>query len=146
MALRQLRSALHAFTREAAWQLASDAGGDDLPFEVVESGRGVSPLYCYRPLTSDFIDAHGSVLSQLPTYLPAAHALAVDSIGRIDAITAEVEDVAAQQSKDSPAEAREVGRHLVAKNREIAEVVQAAKAEVDAKTIALKQLTERYWI
>lgn len=76
MALRQLRSALHAFTREAAWQLASDAGGDDLPFEVVESGRGVSPLYCYRPLTSDFIDAHGSVLSQLPTYLPAAHALA----------------------------------------------------------------------
>ena len=74
MALRQLRSALHAFTREAAWQLASDAGGDDLPFEVVESGRGVSPLYCYRPLTSDFIDAHGSVLSQLPTWLPAAHA------------------------------------------------------------------------
>ncbi|MFM8561070.1 MAG: hypothetical protein ACKOB9_03110 [Solirubrobacterales bacterium] len=76
MALRQLRSALHAFTREAAWQLASDAGGDELPFEVVESGRGVSPLYCYRPLTSDFIDAHGSALAQLPTYLPAAHALA----------------------------------------------------------------------
>jgi len=77
MALRQLRSALHAFTREAAWQLASNAGeGDDLPFEVVESGRGVSPLYCYRPLTSDFIDAHGSALSQLPSYLPAAHALA----------------------------------------------------------------------
>ena len=77
MALRQLRSALHAFTREAAWQLASNAGeGDDLPFEVIESGRGVSPLYCYRPLTSDFIDAHGSALSQLPGYLPAAHALA----------------------------------------------------------------------
>lgn len=74
----------------------------------------------------------------------AAHALAVDSIGRIEAITAEVEAAAAEQSKDSPAEGREVGRHLLAKNREIAELVQAAKTEVDAKTIALKHLTERY--
>ncbi|MSX01728.1 MAG: hypothetical protein F2813_01040 [Actinobacteria bacterium] len=76
MGLRQLRSALHAFTQEAAWQLASDAqDGHELPFEVVEGGRRDSPLYCYRPLTADFITDRSNVLSRLPTYLPAAHAL-----------------------------------------------------------------------
>jgi hypothetical protein len=76
MGLRQLRSALHAFTQEAAWQLASDAqGGHELPFEVVEEGRRDSPLYCYRPMTADFINERSSVLARLPTFLPAAHAL-----------------------------------------------------------------------
>ena len=76
MGLRQLRSALHAFTQEAAWQLASDAqGGHELPFEVVEEGRRDSPLYCYRPLTAEFINERSSVLARLPTFLPAAHAL-----------------------------------------------------------------------
>ncbi len=76
MGLRQLRAALHAFTQEAAWQLASDTReGHELPFEVVESGRRDSPLYCYRPLTADFISERSGVLSRLPTYLPAAHAL-----------------------------------------------------------------------
>lgn len=99
MALRQLRSALHAFTREAAWQLASNAGeGDDLPFEIVESGRSDSPLYCYRPLTSDFIESHGSALSQLPTYLPASHALA--ATGGI-AEYLEVQGVAAEAGRDA---------------------------------------------
>ena len=76
MGLRQLRSALHAFTQEAAWQLASDAqGGHELPFEVVEEGRRDSPLYCYRPMTAEFINERSSVLARLPTFLPAAHAL-----------------------------------------------------------------------
>ena len=76
MGLRQLRSALHAFTQEAAWQLASDAqGGHELPFEVVEEGRRDSPLYCYRPLTAEFINERSNVLARLPTFLPAAHAL-----------------------------------------------------------------------
>jgi len=76
MGLRQLRSALHAFTQEAAWQLASDAqGGHELPFEVVEEGRRDSPLYCYRPMTAEFINDRSSVLARLPTFLPAAHAL-----------------------------------------------------------------------
>lgn len=73
-----------------------------------------------------------------------AHAVAVESIGRIDAIASDVENAATDQPKDSPAGAREVGRHLVARNREITEVVSAAKAVADAKTVALKELTERY--
>ncbi len=55
MRLRQLRSALHAFCEEAAWQLAADTHeGYEVPFEVIESGRRDAPLYCYRPLTGAF--------------------------------------------------------------------------------------------
>ena len=85
MRLRQLRSALHAFCEEAAWQLASDAGdGAEVPFEVVEpAARRDSPLYCYRPLTGDFIRERSGALALLPSHLPAAHALI--AAGRLDA-------------------------------------------------------------
>lgn len=73
-----------------------------------------------------------------------AHALAVESIGRIDAISSEVESAASDQPKENAADAREVGRNLVARNREIADVVREAKAVAEAKTIALRELTERY--
>ncbi len=84
MRLSQLRSALHDFCEEAAWQLASDAGdGQEIPFEVVAGGRRDSPLYCYRPLTGDFIRERSGALSLLQTHLPAAHALIAG--GRLDA-------------------------------------------------------------
>jgi hypothetical protein len=73
-----------------------------------------------------------------------AHAIAVDSIDRIDAITAEVETAATDHPKDTAAGAREVGRHLLAKNREIAAVISEARAAAEAKTVALKELTDRY--
>ena len=83
MHLRQLRSAMHEFCEEAAWQLASDTHeGHELSFEVVESGRSDSPLYCYRPLTGDFIRQRSGVLTRLPSYLAAAHALI--AAGRLD--------------------------------------------------------------
>jgi hypothetical protein len=69
---RQLHAALSAFAEEAAWQLQSDTSdGAELPFEVVMAGRRDSPLYCYRPLTGDFISERVSLLGQLPSYLPA---------------------------------------------------------------------------
>src|SRR5579863_1203748 len=52
--------------------------GDEIPFEVVttEAGRsGRIPLYCYRPLTGDFIRARLGLLVALPTYAPVAQAL-----------------------------------------------------------------------
>ncbi len=84
---RHLHAALTAFAEEAAWQLASDVTeGHELGFEVVEAPpphggrtkkqRESGAFYCYRPLTADFIDARGSVVARLPTYLPAVHALA----------------------------------------------------------------------
>ena len=83
MRLSQLRSALHDFCEEAAWQLASDAGdGHEVSFEVVAGGRRDSPLYCYRPLTGDFIRERSGALALLPSHLPAAHALI--AAGRVD--------------------------------------------------------------
>jgi len=84
MRLRQLRSVLHDHCAEAALQLAADTqDGHEVPFEVVEEGRRGSPLYCYRPLTAAFIEQRSSVLSRLPSYLPAAHALV--AAGHLDA-------------------------------------------------------------
>jgi hypothetical protein len=69
---RQLHAALSAFAEEAARQLQSDTSeGADVPFEVVAAGRRDSPLYCYRPLTGDFISERVSLLGRLPSYLPA---------------------------------------------------------------------------
>jgi hypothetical protein len=83
---RQLHRALLAFAEEAAWQLAADTtDGHEVPFEVVEArgARRDRPLYCYRPLTGDFIAHRQSVIARLPTYLPAVHALS--AVGGLDA-------------------------------------------------------------
>ena len=76
---RPLHEALSAFAEEAAWLLAGDtADGAEIPFEVVESrgARRDTPLYCYRPLTDSFIRERVGVFGRLPTYAPAARALA----------------------------------------------------------------------
>jgi hypothetical protein len=75
-----LHSLLEAFTADAAAQLSSQAaGGAEIPFELIEADsgpRGRVPLYCYRPLTSTFIRQQLGVLVALPSYAPAARALA----------------------------------------------------------------------
>jgi hypothetical protein len=76
---RPLHDALAAFAEEAAWLLAGDAAdGAEVPFELVESRgrRRDTPLYCYRPLTDTFIRDRVGVFGRLPTYAPAARALA----------------------------------------------------------------------
>jgi len=82
---RPLYDALSAFAEEAAWLLAGDtADGAEVPFEVVESrgARRDTPLYCYRPLTDAFIRERVGVFGRLPTYAPAARALAgLDGVG-----------------------------------------------------------------
>ncbi|MEA2270648.1 MAG: hypothetical protein QOC64_3258 [Solirubrobacteraceae bacterium] len=81
---RQLHAALAAFAEEAGWQLHSvTAEGAEVPFEVVASGRRDAPLYCYRPLTGDFIAQRVSLLGRLPSYLPALGALS--GCGGLDA-------------------------------------------------------------
>ncbi|HEV2776867.1 MAG TPA: hypothetical protein VGV90_14840, partial [Solirubrobacteraceae bacterium] len=82
---RPLHAALSAFVDEAAWQLAeATAGGDEVPFEIVESrgARRDTPLYCYRPLTENFIRDRRGVLELLPSYPAAVRALAaLDGVG-----------------------------------------------------------------
>ncbi len=76
---RTLHSILEAFTADAAAQLTAETqAGAEIPFEVIDAqGRpGSVPLYCYRPLTTDFIGRRLGMLSALPTYAPVARALA----------------------------------------------------------------------
>lgn len=75
---RPLHHALAAFAEEAALQLAHEtAAGAEVPFEIVPEGRRDAPLYCYRPLTGDFISERLTLLGRLPSFLPAVHALSV---------------------------------------------------------------------
>jgi hypothetical protein len=84
---RMLHGVLEAFTEDAGLQLAHEtANGAEVPFEVVEepTSRGArGGFYCYRPLTGGFIRSRMGVLDRLPSYLPAARALA--AIDGIDA-------------------------------------------------------------
>ena len=80
----------------------------------------------------------------LAAALAGAHALAVESIGRLDAISADLDAAATEAPGDSPAAAHELSRDLVAKNRDIAAVVSEARAAARAKTVAIKHLTQRY--
>jgi len=73
-----------------------------------------------------------------------AHTVAVESIGRLDAIGAELDAAASEAPGGSPAAAHDLSRHLVAKNRDIAAVVSEARAAANAKVAALKELTDRY--
>jgi hypothetical protein len=79
-----LKATLEAFAADAAGQLAMETGrGAEVPFEVVEEPGARSSLYCYRPLTGAFIRERVGLLSRLPTYAPAAVALA--SLEGVDA-------------------------------------------------------------
>jgi hypothetical protein len=79
-----LHATLEAFAADAAGQLsAATANGAEIPFEVVEEPGARTSLYCYRPLTSAFISERLGMLAALPTYAPAARALA--SLEGVDA-------------------------------------------------------------
>ena len=70
-ALRQLQTALTDFLDAAAALLHAEvAAGAEVPFELEQQparrgGRG-PPLYCYRPLTAEFIAERGPALERLP--------------------------------------------------------------------------------
>jgi hypothetical protein len=70
---------IKAFTADTAAALTSEqAGGAEVPFEVVEASgrRDAPPLYCYRALTGEFIEHRIGLLSGLASYAPAARAIA----------------------------------------------------------------------
>ena len=65
---RALHETLAAFVEEAAAQLAEEvSGGAEVPFELIEQGRGAAPLYCYRPLTQRFLAERAGALAKLPS-------------------------------------------------------------------------------
>jgi hypothetical protein len=75
----QLHQSLHAFAAEAAQALtAAIAGGAEIGFEVVEERARVHrpALYCYRPLTGQFIERNWHVLRSQPSAASAMAELA----------------------------------------------------------------------
>jgi hypothetical protein len=70
---------MEGFATEAAMQLTAEtSSGAEIPFELVDTAggpRGRVPLYCYRPLTGEFIRDRLSLLSAMPTYAAALRAL-----------------------------------------------------------------------
>jgi hypothetical protein len=74
---RTLHALLATFTEDAGLRLAAEtANGAEVPFDVVEESSRRSTLYCYRPLTGSFIRDRMALLDRLPSYLPAARAIA----------------------------------------------------------------------
>lgn len=73
---RALHDALREFALESAALLCDEvAKGAELEFDVTTEGaRGLS-LYCYRPLTAEFIAARWPYVRDLPTCATAATAL-----------------------------------------------------------------------
>jgi hypothetical protein len=76
---RQLETALTEFVEEAAQRLQSDLqAGAEVPFELNarrSRGRGSPELYCYRPLTDEFIRERWTALRGLASHTRAAEAL-----------------------------------------------------------------------
>jgi hypothetical protein len=74
----ELDSAVEAFVDEAARRLQRDvARGVAIPFEVERRGSSTArtPLYCYRPLTAEFVVQRWRDLCGLESYAGAARAL-----------------------------------------------------------------------
>ncbi len=73
----QLHRRLETFTVDSSSRLSAQAaGGAEIPFEVVEQRGGTASLYCYRPLTAEFIRGRMGELSSLESFADAAALLA----------------------------------------------------------------------
>ncbi len=84
-----LHRLLEDFTVDASRRLGAVAAqGEEVPFEVTEErGAGRVPLYCYRPLTSAFIQARLPLLATMPSHEPAVRAL--DGLESVEAYLTE---------------------------------------------------------
>lgn len=76
----QLQEALREFLGEASACLQGElAAGAEVPFELAAQGGrgrgGRSPLYCYRPLTGEFIKERAAMIASLPGHARAARLL-----------------------------------------------------------------------
>jgi hypothetical protein len=73
-----LHRLLETFTVDASSRLSAEAaGGAEMPFELTEErGAGRVPLYCYTPLTGEFIASRMGLLATLPSFADVAHVLA----------------------------------------------------------------------
>ncbi len=96
MRSRQLEDALRRFLDEAGALLRAElAAGAEVPFEVGSRsarGPGLTPLYCYKALTGEFIAERDAAIKRLP-----AHAEAVRSLGDYDGLARYLAAVAGEE-------------------------------------------------
>jgi choline dehydrogenase-like flavoprotein len=79
--------------------------------------------------------------------LTEAHAATVEAVGRLDEIAAEIDSAVANQAAlglDTALGAREFQKFLIAKHREISNVVSNAREIDSAKKAVLEALREHY--
>lgn len=81
---------------------------------------------------------------ELSAVVAGAYVTATDAIRRVETIRAEIAAAVSGQSVGTPAEGRAFARFLLDKQRELVDIVTAAKADAAAKVSALQQLSARY--
>ncbi|MCX2929209.1 DUF4226 domain-containing protein [Mycobacterium sp. CVI_P3] len=82
--------------------------------------------------------------AELAEIVSSAHAAAEEAIRRLDAVGAVIEAAVANAAVTAPLEGREFARFLIAKQREISDIIVTARADAEIKTVALQQLLDRY--
>jgi hypothetical protein len=84
--------------------------------------------------------------AQLADIVSSAHTAATEAIRKLDAVNAEIESAVAERAVSAPSEGREFARFLIAKQREISDILTAARADADAKAVVLQELQGRYQV
>ena len=84
--------------------------------------------------------------AELAEVVSGAYAAATEAIRKLNSVGAEIETAVAEHAVSGPAEGREFARLLLAKQREISDIVLAARAEADAKVVELQRLLNRYQV
>ncbi|WP_445167878.1 DUF4226 domain-containing protein [Mycolicibacterium sp. Dal123E01] len=105
---------------------------------------GASGVETARSLLADRDRRLAEADAQLADVVSSAHAAATEAVRKLDALTAEIEAAVAQRAVTAPSEGREFARFLIAKQREISDILTAARADADAKVIVLQELQDRY--
>lgn len=81
---------------------------------------------------------------ELSTVVAGAYATATDAIRRLETIHVEIAAAVTEHGVGTPAEGREFARFLLDKQRELVDIVTAAKADAATKVSALQQLLSHY--
>lgn len=80
---------------------------------------------------------------ELSEVIAGAYATATAAIRRLEEINSDIDTVAADPIGTAP-QGRELARDLLGRQRELLDIVSAAKADVAAKVTALQQLRLRF--
>ncbi len=112
-----------------------------------QSGRSAADLRARLSALSERQGAVAEADRRLAAALAAAYASTLGALERLDRIEAEIESAVAAPrafASDTTAGARELQRFLIAKQREIVEVIAEAAEQSELKAASVQQLTQMY--